>query len=745
MTSQNAHGAGKGETPELEAARRFRVPLPRFNGLMRLPFLYLAAFLVLSLVLFPPAQKKKSVRFEEGSIADIDIVAPFSFVVPLSDHDLALARARAAVAVPPVFVRDDGTASRLPGDLADLFGKIDAIAGKSGLSVRERVKRMKAVAPELRDESIELLADTGIRERMLKESLRLQARCLERGIVNDASALRQRDYALITVIADGNESLVATQSLIVQNELAPLITGEARALFPANEKAVRLFYGIVRSYIVPNFIYDAQETRKRRDEASRSVARSFGVERNERIVAKHDKVTSAQIEILETMEDKRIAMDLATSIGKRTWLLFGKGLRVCALLVLLSLALRRFQPNIVAAPDKLTLVFIILSLYLVLTALIVKLPALDPYLIPVSFVSLVCTAFFGILAASLFTLFASLVIITHTSLPASYAFISIIAGSAGIISVAHLRERKKFYTILVSVSAAYIVGIAGFGITEGMSLSAFARASLLGVANGLACTIMVMFLLPIFEALFDVTTDFTLMELSDLNRPLLRRLVIEAPGTYHHSLMVGNLVEAVARDVGANGLQARVGAYYHDIGKLAKPEYFFENKGENVNKHEKLTPRMSALILASHAKEGIELAKREKLPRIVIDAIREHHGTTVMAYFYQKALEYDSHDSVNVDDFRYPGPRPGSKETALIMLADSAEAAVRSLEGPTAPKIRAIVQKIIEARMSDGELDESGLTLNDIAVVREKFIQLLTGVFHSRIPYPSQREEGLVP
>jgi putative nucleotidyltransferase with HDIG domain len=745
MTSRNGSGAAGGETPDLESARAFRVPFPRFEKSMRLPLIYLAAFLVLSLVLFPPTQKKANVRFVEGSIADVDIVAPFAFVVPLSDHELALARARAAVAVPPVFVREDGTVSRLPGDLADLFAKIGAVAGKSGLSVRERVKRMKEIAPELRSESIELLADPLIRERMLKESLRLQSRYLDRGIVNDASALKQRDYDRITVIADGEESLIPTQSLIMQSELEPLVTGEARALFPSNEKAVRLFYGIVRSYLVPNLIYDAQETRKRRDEATRSVPRSFSVAKNERIVAKHDKVTRTQIEILETMEDKRMAMDLASSIGKRIWLVFGKGLRILALLALLSLALRKFQPNLVAAPDRLTLVFIILVLYLVLTALIVKLPSLDPYLIPVSFVALVCTAFFGIQAASLLTLFAALMIITHTNLPASYAFISIIAGSAGIISIAHLRERKKFYTILLSVSAAYVIGIAGFGITDGMSFSAFARASLLGIANGLACTVMVMFLLPIFEAIFDVTTDFTLMELSDLNRPLLRRLVIEAPGTYHHSLMVGNLVESVARDVGANGLQARVGAYYHDIGKLSKPEYFFENKGENVNKHEKLTPRMSALILASHAKEGIDLAKREKLPRIVVDAIREHHGTTVMAYFYQKALEYDSHDAVNVDDFRYAGPRPRSKETALIMLADSAEAAVRSLEAPTAPKIRAIVQKIIEARMNDGELDDSGLTLNDIAVVREKFIQLLTGVFHSRIPYPSQREEELSP
>jgi putative nucleotidyltransferase with HDIG domain len=246
-----------------------------------------------------------------------------------------------------------------------------------------------------------------------------------------------------------------------------------------------------------------------------------------------------------------------------------------------------------------------------------------------------------------------------------------------------------------------------------------------------------MFLMPIFESLFSVTTNFTLMELSDLNRPLLKRLIMEAPGTYHHSLMVGNMVEAVAEEVNANGLLARVSAYYHDIGKLAKPEYFFENKGENFNKHEKLAPTMSALILASHVKEGLDLARKEKMPKVVMDGIKEHHGTTVMAFFYNKALEYDSHDSVNIDDFRYPGPRPQSKETALIMLADSCEAAVRSLKEPTAPRIRALVSKIFAARMNDGELDNSGLTLNDIAVIREKFIQFLTGIFHPRVQYPS--------
>jgi putative nucleotidyltransferase with HDIG domain len=733
------------EAPEQGGGRRFRFSLPRVSAPMRLPLVYLGAFLVLSLMLFPPTLKKRSVPFEEGQISDVDVVSPFTFVVPLGEHEIELERAKAALSVMPVYIRDDAVAKHLGSDLMNLFATIDGIAARSGSSIRDRAAAIREAAPELKHEAVELLLDKGVRDRMLRESLRLQSQYLDKGIVNDATPLRKRDYRRITVIADGEETSAPAQSLIAQEELEPLVLAEGRRLFPGNEKAARLFYGIVRSYLVPNLIYDPQGTKERRDAAMRAVDRTFAVSKDERIIAKHDKVSRTQIRILQAMEDRRMALDLASSYGKRVWLLFGKALRVVSLLFLLSLALRRFQPRIVESPDRLTLVFIVCSIYLVLTALVMRLPSLDPFLIPVSFVSLTCAALFGIQAASVLTLFASLLIITHTGLPGSYAFISMFAGAAGIISIAHLRERRNFYTVFLSVSAAYVVGIAGFGITEGMTPDAFFRAALLGIANSLACTIIVMFLLPIFESIFDVTTDFTLMELTDLNRPLLRRLVMEAPGTYHHSLMVGNLVEAVARDVGANGLQARVSAYYHDIGKLAKPEYFFENKGENVNKHEKLTPRMSALILASHVKEGLDLAKREKLPRIVVDAIREHHGTTVMAYFYQKAREYDSHDSVNIADFRYPGPRPSSKETALIMLADSAEAAVRSLEGPTAPKIRAVVQKIIEARLNDGELDDSGLTLNDIATVREKFIQLLTGIFHSRIPYPSggAEEEGL--
>ncbi len=741
MNEQVSDGKERGEAPSVWGWFNPRLFFSFLTKPKRLSFVYLGIFLALSLFLFPPVQKVKDIRFKEGDIADTDVIAPFTFFVPLSEQEIGINRSNAALSVPPVYRQNEEVTDLLPNDLTTFMENVKTIVTVDTLSEEERLSMLRDMAPSLKRDPVELLLDVQIRRKILDEGLRLQRQFFERGIINDASPLRRSNYPRVTVISADGEKPAPSTHLIEQGQLESIILDEAKKIFGRNEKAIKLFYSILRSHLVPNLIYDMEEHMKRRDEAENKIPKSFKVSKNERIIAKHDKVTKNQVSMLEALEKRRVELELSTSHWKRVSLVFSKALRIIVLLLLLGLALYRLRRYLIVERGKLTLIFIILTFYLLLTALVMKIPYLNPYLIPVAFVSLVSTAFFGVITAVMFTLFASLMIVTHTVLPASYSFISILAGTSAIISITQLRERKNFYTMFLYISIAYIVGIMSFGATEGISAGEFLMGSLWGITNGFVCTVLVMFLMPIFESLFDVTTDFTLMELSDLNRPLLRRLIIEAPGTYHHSLMVGNLVETVAGDVNANSLLARVQAYYHDIGKLAKPEYFFENKGDNINKHEKLTPTMSALILASHVKEGIELARKEKLPKITIDAIREHHGTTVMAYFYQKALEYDSHDSVNIDDFRYPGPRPQSKETALIMLADSAEAAVRSLKEPTAPRIRAIVGKIIETRMNDGELDQSGLTLNDIAIIREKYIQLLTGIFHPRISYPKQEED----
>jgi putative nucleotidyltransferase with HDIG domain len=237
----------------------------------------------------------------------------------------------------------------------------------------------------------------------------------------------------------------------------------------------------------------------------------------------------------------------------------------------------------------------------------------------------------------------------------------------------------------------------------------------------------------LFEKLFDFTTDLTLLELGNLNLPLFKEMAIEAPGTYHHSIVVGSLAEAAARSIGADPILARVGSYYHDIGKLKKPEYYIENQIGVKNPHDTLKPQMSALIIISHVKDGVEMGKKMKLPKKLIDIIEQHHGTTAIELFYQKALA--ENPDVSEDTFRYPGPTPKNKESAVIMLADTVEASARSEKTITVTKLQKILKDSIEKKFNDGQLDDCPINRHDLELIKTSFLSILTGVFHPRIEY----------
>lgn len=259
--------------------------------------------------------------------------------------------------------------------------------------------------------------------------------------------------------------------------------------------------------------------------------------------------------------------------------------------------------------------------------------------------------------------------------------------------------------------------------------------------NGLISAFLVAELLPVFESLFKVVTNISLLELADFNHPLLKRLVLEAPGTYHHSLMVGNLAEIACEVVGANALLARVGAYYHDIGKLEKPEYFSENQDQYSSKHDQLRASMSKLVIMDHVKAGVELARKSRINNAIIDFITQHHGTSLVYYFYRRALESTEAEEVQEEVYRYPGPKPQSKETAVVLLADSVEAACRALDSPTPERVSDIVHRIINNKFIDGQLDSCDLTLRDLEKISTTFIHILGGIYHSRVDYP-EPEEG---
>ena len=253
--------------------------------------------------------------------------------------------------------------------------------------------------------------------------------------------------------------------------------------------------------------------------------------------------------------------------------------------------------------------------------------------------------------------------------------------------------------------------------------------------GGIGAGIITVGMAPVVEMLFHYTTDITLLELANLDRPILRRLMLEAPGTYHHSMVVGSLVEAAAAEIGANPILAKVCGYYHDIGKLKKPLYFIENQSDGRNKHDKLAPSMSALILIAHVKNGVEIARENKLRQVIIDTIQQHHGTSLISYFYGKAKVVKGEDAVNIDDFRYPGPRPQTREAGLVMLADVVEAASRTLGNPTSSRIQGLVQNLINKVFSDGQLDHCELTLRDLHLIAKSFNKILNGIHHHRIEY----------
>lgn len=360
------------------------------------------------------------------------------------------------------------------------------------------------------------------------------------------------------------------------------------------------------------------------------------------------------------------------------------------------------------------------------------------YYIPFSLVPMLAALLFGSLEVSLLITLASAVSVASFSGYPLQTMILYLAG--GITSSILVLGARKRNTIIKAGLLIAVLQVLTLIFMERLHILLPERYLILFI-NGLVSSIVVLGILPVFEYLFNTATNISLLELADFHHPLLQRLVQEASGTYHHSLIVGNLSESACRAVGANALLARIGAYYHDIGKLQKPEYFSENQVSEKNKHGNLAPTMSRLIIMNHVKEGVELAKKYRLSPALTDFIQQHHGNSLVYYFYRRALENIEEDQdVKEEGFRYPGPKPDTKETAIVLLADSVEAAARALKEPTPGKIEELVHKIINNKFIDGQLDECELTLKDLEKISAVFIRLLCGIYHNRTSYPEGKK-----
>jgi putative nucleotidyltransferase with HDIG domain len=345
------------------------------------------------------------------------------------------------------------------------------------------------------------------------------------------------------------------------------------------------------------------------------------------------------------------------------------------------------------------------------------------------FTSVILAVFVGILADPNIT----------STIGWQVSLVAFFGGVIGVHSVSKLSQRSDLARAGLYIGGINILTVSGLALLSGMSLSAWLVSLLLGIVNGLFSSVLAVGTLHWIEAGFRITSAVRLLELSNPNRPLLKRLLMEAPGTYHHSILVGNLAEAAAEEVKANAILVRVGALYHDIGKLKRPYFFIENQFAQDNPHDKIAPTLSALIITSHIKDGLEMAKEHKLPQGIQDIIAQHHGDSMVSFFYHKAVE-DNMD-VSEEAFHYEGPKPQTKEAALVFLADSVEAAVRAMKQPTPGRIEGLVRKIIKDKLNDDQLNQSDLTFQDLDKIATAFVRVLSGIFHSRVEYPDMPQK----
>lgn len=418
---------------------------------------------------------------------------------------------------------------------------------------------------------------------------------------------------------------------------------------------------------------------------------------------------------------------------------FGTVLLNAILLAIFGLLLFFFRPQIYHNFRWILLQAVLIAAFFGAGALVDRY-GLPVELLPVAFVTLAV----AVLWDGRIALFLALVLGTLTAaqppFAESHAWMPVlVAGAAAALSVRVVRRRAQTWVFIALIVVAYGAVLAALGLAYQREASDVALSVGWAGINTVASAILAMGFLPVFEWATRITTDQTLLEWADPNRPLLKRLSLEAPGTYAHTINVANLAEAASNAVGANGLLCRVGVYYHDVGKMVKPQYFIENQLAGRNPHDKLKPETSAAIVREHVTEGVRLAQEAKVPEILVDFIREHHGTQRVSFFSDQAQDAGGRVEPQDREFRYPGPKPQSRETAIVMLADSVESATRAMKEPTPERIGQLIDNLVETRLQDGQLDEAPITLRELGETKRQFRKVLGGMYHHRIDYPGTR------
>ena len=712
---------------------------------------YLALVIIVPL-LFPSGRSFKYTDLRVGSIINKKVIAPFNFPVLKTTEELAADRAAALTGIPYYFHTEDSLArlqagrltgfisylKKLPGDFE--FLPSQQPADSDTLSIEEIVSTLsldynvslslndlaefKALLRKVNSDSLTKLFNRELRQLQSQHYININ----KQGLADRS----------IILIDNGIEEEISADDLIDSTGWHESVRNSSITGSHAD-----LYMRVLQKFVLPNTIFKKEfnEEQQRAAINQVSMAKDYVYE-NERIVDANERITPVIYQKLYSLEVATAERSAIEGDFRGMLATLGKFFLTALILLIFVFYLPANRPLLFRDNKKLLLLTILIFIQVGLGAIIVSSLGWSSYLIPTTISTMLIAILFDAGVGFVGTVVIGLLLGGITGFDFTFITLTIIVGIVSIYSVTHIRTRNHIFRAIVHIFLIYTITVLVFGFLHYEDFAELGRILLFFILpNAILSPFITYMTLGIFERLFDITTDITLLEHSDLNHPLLKELAVRAPGTFHHSIVVGNLAESAAKTIGANSLLARVGSYYHDIGKMEKPEYFVENEQGGENKHESLAPNMSAIILSSHVKAGLEMAEEYNLPKLISDFIPQHHGRNVMSFFYSKALQGHEEKDINLEDYRYPGPSPQSKETAIVMLADTVEAATKTLKNPSTGRLRKMVEELVEKRFLEGELDDSDLTMRDVKGIIDGFISVLSGIYHKRIEYPDDDDK----
>ena len=645
----------------------------------------------------------KRYNFIEGDIASVDIKAPRDII----DEEATNAKEQEVSAkVEKKFTLKNEVKIEASQNIKTFFDKLINLKS-SEIEEKDKISELKKIDTfKLADAQYKTLLDLTVDKDTELQWI----------------ALAAIDRAYENQIEDGNSEEIESAKATVEDYL------NSQNLDSNLEEILK---GMCDSQVKPNYFFDQTKTDEAVKEALKSVSKVM-IKKNQTIVKEGEPITQRQITILTELGlvGEGISKDyIYTYIIIAFYVLF--------VLVVQYLYLKKEKKEVIIN-TKLVFLILLLNLLSLVTTRVFAFVSL--FLVPIACSPILMTVFLDYKVSVIINSLNLMLIAVIAGFDPQIILVGLVGTIVASTSLKKVSQRNDilYSTAYLAVSSAIIV------LSSGILLSNNIKRILIDVAlatgGAFISGILAMGLLPFLESSFNLVTNMKLLELSNPNNLLLKRLLMEAPGTYHHSIMVANLAEVAAEEVGANPMLVRVGAYYHDIGKIKRPFFFGENQLGGVNPHDKISPALSTTIIISHVKDGLELAKEYDVPTIVTDMIAQHHGTTLVKYFYYTLKNNSENpDLIKEDDFRYPGPKPQTKEAAIIMMADSVEAAVRSIQEPTLDKIEAMVNNIIKDKLNSNQLNECDLTFKDLEVIKACFLKVLKGIYHHRIEYPTEK------